>query len=160
MLRTAIVAKPHSALAQQAWRVLVGVKVPDTEFEALVKIASDDRNIFVERARGDFPTLLMNCTLSISQGGYNTLMEAIHAGARSIVVPYAGGLETEQTLRTELLAKQGSIIMLPENQLTSGELVVAIDKALAITPMAAGIRTDGATASAESISTWADVLNW
>ena len=153
-------AKPYSGVAQKTWRVLVGVKVPDTEFEALVNIASDDSRIFVERARGDFPSLLMNCALSISQGGYNTLMEAIHAGARSIVVPYAGGLETEQTLRTELLAKQGSIIMLPEKQLTPGELVVAIDKALEITPLQARIRTDGATSSAESISAWADVLDW
>jgi len=160
LLRTAIAAKAHSALAQQTWRVLVGVKVPDREFEALVNIASDDSRIFVERARGDFPSLLMNCTLSISQGGYNTLMEAIHAGARSIVVPYAGGLETEQTLRTELLAKQGSIVMLPENQLTPAEMVVAIDKALAVTPKPARIRTNGATSSAKSISAWADVLDW
>ena len=30
--------------------------------------------VIVERARTDFPSLLMNCALSISQGGYNTVM--------------------------------------------------------------------------------------
>ena len=160
LLRTAMAAKPDSALAGKIWRVLIGVKVPDKEFRALEKIASDTGGIIVERARGDFPTLLMNCALSISQGGYNTLMECMHAGARSIVVPYAGGLETEQTLRAELLAKQGAIVTLPEGQLTPARLVVAIDGALAMTPTAAGIRTDGATVSATKIVAWADALDW
>jgi len=160
LLRTAMAAKPDSALAEKIWRVLVGVKAPDKEFRALEKIASDTGGIIVERARGDFPTLLMNCALSISQGGYNTLMESMHAGARSIVVPYAGGLETEQTLRAELLAKQGAIVTLPEGQLTPARLVVAIKGALAMTPTAAKFRTDGATDSANKIVAWADALDW
>ncbi|MDP7549237.1 MAG: glycosyltransferase, partial [Alphaproteobacteria bacterium] len=132
---------------------------------ALAAEASEAGGILVERARGDFPTLLMNCALSISQGGYNTLMECMHAGCRSIVVPYAGGLETEQTLRAELLAERGVVTIIPEVELRPATLAAAIDQALAATPAASvgvgvGVRTDGAADSARQIAAWAGALDW
>ena len=60
-------------------------------------------DVIVERARADFITLLKNCRRSISQGGYNTMMEVLATGAIGIAVPYAGGQETEQTMRVKLL---------------------------------------------------------
>jgi predicted glycosyltransferase len=168
LLRTAIRARGGSALADRRWRVLVGVKVPEDDFQALIALAaeaSEAGGILVERARGDFPTLLMNCALSISQGGYNTLMECMHAGCRSIVVPYAGGLETEQTLRAELLAERGVVTIIPEVELRPATLAAAIDQALAATPAASvgvgvGVRTDGAADSARQIAAWAGALDW
>ncbi|NQV60020.1 MAG: hypothetical protein HQ502_10150, partial [Alphaproteobacteria bacterium] len=159
-----------SALADRRWRVLVGVKVPEDEFQALTDLAAEvtsaggEGGIVVERARGDFPTLLMNCALSISQGGYNTLMECMHAGCRSIVVPYAGGLETEQTLRAELLARRGVVTVIKETDLSPAAITAAIDQALAATPAAdartADVRTDGAADGAGQIAAWAGTLKW
>lgn len=166
LLRAAMRARAESALADRRWRVLVGVKVPEEEFQALVALAAEvsggaDGGIVVERARGDFPTLLMNCALSISQGGYNTLMECMHAGCRSIVVPYAGGLETEQTLRAELLAARGVITVIPEADLSPATITAAIDRALAAKPAAtAGVRTNGAAEGARLITDWAAALDW
>ncbi len=170
LLRTAIRARARSALADRRWRVLVGVKVPEDEFQALTDLAAEvtsaggEGGIVVERARGDFPTLLMNCALSISQGGYNTLMECMHAGCRSIVVPYAGGLETEQTLRAELLARRGVVTVIKETDLSPAAITGAIDQALAATPAAdartADVRTDGAADGAGQIAAWAGTLKW
>ena len=167
LLRAAIGARSNSALADRRWRVLVGIKVPEDEFQDLSALAADagggasDPGIVVERARGDFPTLLMNCALSISQGGYNTLMECMHAGCRSIVVPYAGGLETEQTLRAELLAKRGVITVVPEAELSAAAIAAAVDRALAAPRAAtAGVRTDGAAEGARQIAAWAEALDW
>ncbi len=164
LMRAAIQARAESALQDKRWRVLVGVKVPDDEFQALVRLAaeySDDGGIVVERARGDFPTMLMNCALSISQGGYNTLMECMHAGCRAIIVPYAGGLETEQTLRAELLQKRGVVTVLAETELSPGAMVAAIDQSLAGPGAAtAGVRTDGAADGARQVAAWAETLDW
>lgn len=154
LLKTAMQARRLTALADLTWRVLVGVKVPDSEFEELAAAAPD--GVIVERARGDFPTLLSRCVLSISQGGYNTVMESMHAGCRSVVVPYAGGLETEQTLRAQLLAERGTLTVVPEAELTPERLAAAVDAALSGPPASAGtVNTDGAERAAALLSAWA-----
>ena len=111
LLATALGAS--AALSGQApWRLLVGQHLPEDRFRALVYAAGP--HVVVERARPDFRALLARATLSISQGGYNTVMEVLAAGCRAVVVPYAGGLETEQTLRCELLAERGLFTVLDE----------------------------------------------
>ncbi|MBT3532584.1 MAG: hypothetical protein HN478_01830 [Rhodospirillaceae bacterium] len=161
LLRAAILARAGSALAHKRWRVLAGVKVTEDEFRTLSKFAASvSPDIMVERARGDFPSLLMNCALSISQGGYNTLMEGMHAGCRAIIVPYAGGLETEQTLRAGLLTERDVITTLGEEELSPAALVTAIDRALAMQPAAGDFRTDGASDGANRIAAWAAALDW
>jgi len=154
LLRTAMAARALPSLSGATWRVLVGTKVPETEFLALAEIA--DPGIIVERARGDFPSLLMNCALSISQGGYNTVMESLHAGCAALIVPYAGGLESEQTLRAELLADRGLINVLVEAELSPDNLAASIETAIlnhgqrkAIT-----IKTDGAAETARLVTKW------
>ena len=103
----------------------------------------------VERARPDFTTLLSNSALSISQGGYNTVMEVLAAGARGVIVPYAGGLETEQTLRARLLERQSGLQVVDEGGLSAVALADAVEAALdAAPPNAAGLDTGGAAATA------------
>lgn len=154
LLHTAMQARALTSVADRTWRVLVGVKVPDDEFRALLDAAPD--GVLVERARGDFPTLLGRCLLSISQGGYNTVMESMQAGCRSVVVPYAGGLETEQTLRAELLAERGTLTVLAEDALSPEHLARAVEAALAGPPASAGtVDTTGADTSAALLCQWA-----
>jgi predicted glycosyltransferase len=107
----------------------VGHNLPQERFVRLQGMA--DANTVVERARPDFTTLLANAELSISQGGYNTVMETIKFGHRAVVVPYAGGLETEQTLRAALLAERGLIHIVDETNLSAETLRQAIARALA-----------------------------
>ena len=154
LLRAAMQARVHTRLKDRTWRMLVGVKVETEEFEAMRRDAPD--GVIVERARGDFTSLLMNCTLSISQAGYNTVMEAMRAGCRAVVVPYAGGLETEQTLRAELLAERGVLQTVPESDVTPDSIAAAVERAMDGPPAgAAGIRCDGAEESARLVAAWA-----
>ena len=44
------------------------------------------RGIVVERARGG-TTMLANCVLSISQGGYNTIIETLSVADRAVIAP-------------------------------------------------------------------------
>ena len=96
------------------------------KFTEIKKLASN--GIIVERARPDFTQLLKNCSLSISQGGYNTVMEVLACGANGIAIPYAGGRETEQTLRAKLLEDRGLIKQTSEEDLSDKWLVQAINQ--------------------------------
>lgn len=87
------------------WRLLVGRGVSEGDFAALRQSASP--NVSVERARADFPQLLARCALSISQAGYNTVLDLVEAGCRAIVVPFDEGAETEQSVRADAMARAG-----------------------------------------------------
>ena len=95
--------------------------------------------VVVERARPDFRALLGRAALSISQGGYNTVMEVLAAGCPAIVIPYAEGLEGEQTLRCRLLAERGLLAVLEEPALDAASLAAAARRMLAM-PRAADSR--------------------
>lgn len=150
LLRAALAARPLTSAANDPWRILVGHNLPDAVFEDLRTTAG--ANMIVERARPDFPTLLKRCRLSISQGGYNTVLETLAAGARAVIAPYAGGLETEQTLRAEALQARGALEVISEDDLSPPLLAAAIDRALANPPSsAAGVMMDGAEETVRAV---------
>jgi len=77
------------------------------------------------------------------------------AGIRAVVVPYAGGIETEQTLRAELLAHSGRLQVVPEAGLAPAAMADAIDRALAgPSPEAVVLDTSGAATSARLLGEW------
>jgi predicted glycosyltransferase len=93
--------------------------------------------------------LLANCAVSVSQAGYNTVMEILAARARAVVVPFAGGAETEQMLRASALAQRGYIHVVAESDLGPQTLAAAIDRAaFGPPPPVAALDLDGAAASA------------
>lgn len=152
LLETAIRARALTQAADCRWRVLVGPGMGAPVFRELVALARalHGDGVVVERNRPDFARLLRRCRLSISQAGYNTVLETLQAGTRSVMVPFAAGSETEQTLRADLLAQRGWIDMVPESALTPSVLALAVDRACARpVPDTASIRFDGADASAQ-----------
>ena len=108
----------------------------------------------VERARPDFPALLANCRLAISQGGYHTVMEILAARTPAVCIPYAGGLESEQTLRCRLLADRGALEIIEPENVNAPAVAAAVDRAVASAgpdgrAPASGLDQDGATSSAQ-----------
>ena len=153
LLEAALRAKPLTTLRDRTWRVLAGDNLPEAAYRKLGALAAAQGGVALERGRTDFTTLLANCTLSISQAGYNTLLEAVQARARAVVVPFAGGHETEQTLRAHCFAGRGLLECVEEDALTPSALAAAIERALRKPRPAAGaINLDGARNSAELIA--------
>lgn len=153
LLAAAIRARPMSTLRELRWRVLAGNNLPRDDFQALAKLAADASGVELERSRPDFPTLLANCALSVSQAGYNTLMETLVAGARAVVVPFARGQETEQTLRARCFAGRGLLEIVEESALTPATLAAAIDRAVQKPRVSPGsVNLDGARRSADSVA--------
>ena len=151
LLEAALAARPRTPLADTGWRLLAGANLPEPGFRSLAARAPG--GVTVERFRPDFTALLRRARLSISQGGYNTLMEVLDAGLRAVVVPYAGGLETEQTLRANRLAARGLVEVVDEGDLGAGALAAAVRRALGKPPPAglAGLDTGGAAATAAAL---------
>jgi predicted glycosyltransferase len=127
LLRAALDARPLTHVADQPWRLIAGPNLPEQDFRALT--ASAGTSVIVEQFRGDFQTLLRNCRLSVSQAGYNTVMELLAAGARAVVVPFAEGGETEQPVRARVLADRGLLTVVDPETLTPESLAAGIDAA-------------------------------
>lgn len=127
VLHAAIAARAHSAHRGLTWRVLVGPGIAQEEFERLA--ASAGAGTIVERNRLDFPALLARARVSVSQGGYNTVMDVLRSGAPAVVVPFEQGSETEQRMRTQRLAQRGALALVDERDLSPATLADAIDRA-------------------------------
>ena len=96
--------------------------------------------------------MLRRCRVSVSQAGYNTVLDILTAGARAVVVPFASERETEQRLRAERLAACGVLELLPENQLTAARLTLAVERAIERDPRTISVDMGGARRSARLIA--------
>lgn len=143
LFHTALAARPLSKAFDKPWRILVSPHEKPEAVDDLRRKAGS--GVTIETVRPDFSGMLRHCLLSISKAGYNTVMETLASGARAVVVPFAGGEETEQALRANLLAERGLLQVLRENDLNPARLAHTIDLALtAPRPAGSGIRLDGA----------------
>lgn len=130
------------------WLLITGPNLADDAFEAAR--AKAPSNMSVERFRTDFGSLLAAARLSVSQAGYNTVCDVLRAGCRSILVPFAAGGETEQSVRAERLAMRGLATVLPEHGITGDALASRIETALAAPPPPEfALALDGAQRTAE-----------
>ena len=137
-------------LPQRSFHLLIGRGVAKADFVDLRQSAPD--NARVEWARPDFPALLAGCALSISQAGYNTVLDLLQAGRPALLVPFDAGNETEQALRAAALARAGlaRIATVAEGPQA---LAAAIEGALAQgAPPTAKVDLDGAEGTVAAIT--------
>ena len=150
LLFAAMAARPATPVAGHVWRFLTGQHMPDSEFRQLAAMA--DSKTIVERFRPDFPALVKASTLSISQAGYNTTMDILRANARAVVIPYENKDETEQRLRSDLLAQKGLLTVVPLAELSPERLAEAVAAAMAKPrPPPAGVNLAGAEETARLV---------
>jgi predicted glycosyltransferase len=123
------------------WRILVGANAEPRLLHNLRARAPSW--VVVEPARRDFRGLLARCAVSVSQAGYNTVVDVLAAGARSVLIPFASGRETEQTLRAECLAQRGLAQVLPETALTPDRLAAFVAEGLAGPRPLSEVKIDG-----------------
>jgi predicted glycosyltransferase len=145
LLDAALAARRQGCLAGRPWRILAGA-----EFARLQQDAPP--GIVIERFRRDFPALLRRCHLSVSQAGYNTVLDIVNAGTRSVLVPFAAERETEQAIRAGHLAARGAAVVVMEGDLTPASLAAAIERAGSSEPAQIVLDTAGAACSARLIA--------
>lgn len=151
LLKAALAARTLSRCAGDCrWRLLAGHDIDTTTLAALAAQAGD--GIVVERARRDFPSLLSRARLSISQAGYNTVLDILRAGVPSVLVPFAQIKETEQQQRADALVRHGRAVAIPEKTLTPAALAQAADEAITLPRRDIAVRFGGAEAAADILA--------
>jgi predicted glycosyltransferase len=150
LLAAALEARRQGCLAERRWRILAGATLTDAAFAALQAAAPPDT--VIERFRNDFSALLHRCHVSVSQAGYNTVLDIIAARARAVLVPFSAERETEQSIRAEHLARLGAAELVRESELTPARLAAAIERAAGREPTPVAIDIGGADRSAAEIA--------
>jgi predicted glycosyltransferase len=127
LLSVAQATRPISVANQIKWRLLTG-RTGHQSADSSSHSASDSTAMVIEPNRSDYPELLRHCRLSVSQAGYNSVLDLLAAGCPAIVVPFEGDGETEQLDRARALAEAGRLVMIREAELTPNTLAAAIDQ--------------------------------
>jgi predicted glycosyltransferase len=160
LFHAALRAWPLTTTARQRpWRVVTGPYLAERaraelEQEARRLPTLDGRPaVLVEAHRPDLGAHLAGAALSVSQAGYNTVLEVIAHRVRAVVVPYEASGD-EQPLRAGLLAARGLLEVVREAELTPARLAAAMDAALARPDFPAPIPLDleGAARSVEILT--------
>ncbi len=147
LLEAALEARALARKATGRWRILVSADHGAARLADLRRRAAP--GTIVEAARKDFPGLLKRAAVSVSQAGYNTVLDVLSARCPAVLVPFAEEGETEQMQRAQILAERGMAELLTEDQMTPERLAAAADRAVAMEPPEVMLRVDGAAASAE-----------
>jgi predicted glycosyltransferase len=150
LMQAAIEARRRGCLANRPWRLLAGTGLPEVELGQIRRGAP--AGIIIERFRADFASLLQSCHISVSQAGYNTVLDILAAKVRAVLVPFAAERETEQLIRAEHLAARGAAVLLRESELNAASLAGAIERAASSQPSAIALDTDGARRSATLVA--------
>jgi len=146
--------------SRKNWRLLIGNNIDSNDYAALQ--SHKPANVVIERNRSDFRELLKASEVSVSQAGYNTVVDILRTGVASVLVPYSRGSEVEQTLRANKLHARERAVVLAENALCGEALLAAVKHAAgnqkgADVPGGSGafkIDTNGAEQSASLIMKW------
>jgi predicted glycosyltransferase len=150
LIECALEARGLSRLGEASWRLLAGFNVPEAMWHRLAAVARP--GLTIERHRDDFPQLMANARVSVSQAGYNTIVEGLFARARMVLVPFDAPSQDEQKRRAGRLGELGWAEVLPEEDVTASALAAAIDRAAAAPrPATDGIAFNGASQSAAVI---------
>ncbi len=149
LLRAALAARPLTRLADAPWNLITGPNLPDSDRIGLFP----PPGVTIDTFHADFQAILSEAALSISQAGYNTVMDILMTRTRAVLVPFERAGETEQSHRAAILAKRGIVQIVTQADLSPESLAAAIGRARAAPPRGpAAIDFNGAAQSAEIIA--------
>jgi predicted glycosyltransferase len=157
LIEAALAARPLTRWRDKPWRIVTGPGMAERDVAALR--ASLPEGVLLDRIRPDLPALFARCHLSVSQAGYNTVMELLSVRARALVVPFAEASETEQTLRARRLAAMKLLDLVESDALGPAQFAAAIDRAAARGRPEVVLSFDGAAQSARILLSLAEHRN-
>ncbi|MDF1720096.1 MAG: glycosyltransferase [Minwuia sp.] len=129
LFEAAAAARNTTQLAHLPWRFRHGRDEPGANLDRWRELAG--AGAIFEPVAPDFTNRLAAARLAICQIGYNTAAELLATGTPAVLVPFAGGSETEQTRRADSFARLGYPIV-PEDRLSPESLSRAVDLGAAL----------------------------
>lgn len=144
--------------------VITGEFMSADDRARVASAAAGHENVVIRSHVSELPSLMAAADLVVCMGGYNTSAEILAVGARAVVVPRSWrsgehdsrgrtGVDAEQLVRAEGLARTGAVSMLHPGDLTPMRLADAMRCALARPRGAAhGLNLDGAAVVADHLT--------
>lgn len=129
--------------SSQPWTIVTG---PLTAMPAPVT------GVTMVRSLPDFRARLASAAVSISQAGYNTLIETVKARTPAIVVPFETDREQEQVTRARAFVDLGLVRMLRAKALDPAALSRYVDATIGSVPPTAKIDFDGGAGTVRAIN--------
>ncbi|KZB68238.1 glycosyl transferase [Thalassospira lucentensis] len=149
LIEAAIAARPLSSrFAGQPWDIVAGPHFPREAFQRLEENLPTGINL--HRFLPDFRERMAHACVSVSQAGYNTLMDVLATETASVMVPFADGGESEQAERAAILAGKNVLSLLDPDDLNPQSLANQIDRAK--NPVKLDISLDGAGITAAKLA--------
>ena len=143
LIQIALKAREYSSNQHRPWTFVTGPLADG--------VAGQSENVTVVRSLPDFRSRLAGAAVSVSQAGYNTLVEAVAAGTPTIAVPFETDREKEQRLRAEKFAACGWVELMHQSDLTPQSLATQIDALTHSQPIMAKLDIDGGATSAAAL---------
>lgn len=151
LFAAALAARRLSTLKERPWRFVTGRNLPEADFALLEQAAAIDPGIKVDRYRADLTQLFATCHVSLSQGGYNTVVELLALQTPAVIVPFSEGQESEQGLRATLLAERNALDVLDPDNLDPALLAATLTRRAQNGALPVDLKLDGAARSAELV---------
>ncbi|MEO0458170.1 MAG: glycosyltransferase [Cyanobacteria bacterium P01_A01_bin.114] len=152
-LRAIIEASPLLAktLPHQIY-AFAGPFMPEEDFARLHQAAANQTNVTLRRFTSRLIDYLEKADLSVSLGGYNTTMNLLRTGVRSLVLPsLSKDQNNEQYIRAHKLAEMGVLDLLEPEDLAPERLVQAMTACLGRAPVSYGFNLQGADNTSKQI---------
>ncbi len=152
LFRVAIAAQP--TLWQQfelPMTLIAGPFLPELDWQELQAKAINCPGLTLHRYVPNMSQLLASHSISVSQCGYNTVMDILKSGISALVVPFAQGQEDEQTSRAKRLCHLGLLRRCAAEELNVARFVLEVEQLQAFAPPPAALDLDGTTRSATII---------
>jgi predicted glycosyltransferase len=95
--------------------IFTGPMMPDEKFFQLQELAKDQTNLKIRRYTTQLIAYMRKASLSLSLGGYNTTMNVLKTGVRSMIYP--SNKDREQAIRAEKLEQRGILDLIHPHEL-------------------------------------------
>lgn len=126
-----------------------GPFMPAEQVSQLHQAIAQNENLTLRRYTPHLINYMAQADLSISLGGYNTTMNILQTGVRSLIFPEAAEEQAgEQTIRAKKLAEKGVLAVLSADDLQGDRLAQKIQTALQQQPIPHAFNLHGADHSA------------
>ncbi|MEM9512812.1 MAG: glycosyltransferase, partial [Cyanobacteria bacterium P01_E01_bin.48] len=136
-------------------QMFTGPFSPDSMHESLQSFAVSRSNLTVERYTPDLMAYMRQADLSINMGGYNTTLNVLKTGVRSMLLPFTGNGDQEQTIRAERLEEMGVVSVIRPEDLQPQRLAQRIVDYLQTQPTAIEFDLDGVARTAQILREFA-----
>lgn len=132
--------------------IVAGPFLPESDWQVLLAQSASMTGVTLKRSVPAMQPLLETHTLSVSQCGYNTVMDILESKIPALVVPFVRGQEDEQNQRASKLKALGLLKVLDPSELDGSRLASEILALQAFSPDSTGLDLSGANKTVSIIA--------